>query len=80
MNQAHEKVNPLVCPLCSGNNSCLNVPIKDIKKPCWCHDSAIEFSKELLSLVPKAIRGKTCICKTCALKHQKHHGVKIYEP
>ncbi|MCU8465919.1 cysteine-rich CWC family protein [Vibrio vulnificus] len=39
-------------------------------KLCWCNDPTIAFSEELLSQIPSNQRGKTCVCKSCALKFQ----------
>lgn len=76
----HEKVNPLICPLCGSGNSCENLSAKDESKSCWCNDLTIKFSSELLSMVPSELKRKACICKACAINHQESIGVQIYKP
>ncbi len=78
--QKNRKVSPSLCPLCGDNNHCLNLSNKSKSASCWCTDSKIVFSRELLAKVPPAERGKSCICKSCAMKHQKVSTVAIYEP
>jgi hypothetical protein len=47
------------CPLCQQNNLCA----VDASTPCWCVSS--EIKPELLTQVPAALAGKSCICKKC---------------
>lgn len=62
--------DPNTCPLCGKPNNCGNLTIVNGKKACWCSDSSIKFTEELLSKVPQELKGKACICRTCAIKHQ----------
>ena len=59
--------NPLVCPLCGQANGCLNLGAQDVNRACWCNDPAIKFPQALLAQIPPQLRGKACICKSCAL-------------
>ena len=59
--------DPLVCPLCGQANGCLNLGAQDVNRACWCNDPAIAFPQALLAQVPAQLRGKACICKSCAL-------------
>ncbi len=65
-----DNINPNLCPLCHESNDCGNVMTCTSSQDCWCNDPAIQFSKALLNKVPAGTKGKTCICKACALKHQ----------
>ena len=64
-----EYVNPENCPLCNKVNDCGNLSNSD--KPCWCMNKDITFAESLLNQVVDAAKNKACICKACALKHNK---------
>jgi hypothetical protein len=60
-------IDPAVCPLCGhGNNCAMAYPgaVAADVKPCWCLDAT--FSAALIARVPKELRDRACICKTCS--------------
>lgn len=63
-------LDPLVCPLCGKGNACANLADSGVTLSCWCSDPAIKFPETLLAKVATELKGKACICRTCALKHQ----------
>ncbi len=67
-NEINKNSQPLAnhsCPLCGGPNGCAPAISGDFDSVCWCIETKI--TPELLSRVPEALRGKSCICKACAL-------------
>ncbi|XPF95254.1 cysteine-rich CWC family protein [Colwellia sp. RE-S-Sl-9] len=64
-----EYVSVSNCPLCNKPNNCGNL-LKS-NKPCWCMDEIIDFPESLLNQVVDIAKNKTCICKSCALKHKQ---------
>ena len=64
-----------VCPLCQQNNACGNLAIADNSQSCWCNNPSIRLPKALLETVPEALRGKACICQTCALSYQSDSAI-----
>ncbi len=66
-----QNIDPLVCPLCRQENSCVNLSSQDVEKTCWCNDPAIAFPEALLSQIPDELRRKACVCRSCALEFQK---------
>ncbi|USD66995.1 cysteine-rich CWC family protein [Vibrio sp. SCSIO 43136] len=67
------EINKLVldsktCPICGKSNQCGNKSSQAFA--CWCGDPSIRFTESLLAKVPQHLRGKACICKSCALKYQ----------
>lgn len=65
------KSDPLVCPLYSDSNACVNLSADDTSYSCWCNDPSIQFPEELLLKVPMEARRLACICKACVLKYQE---------
>lgn len=65
-----DSITPNLCPLCNKSNDCGNINTCTSSQSCWCNDPAIVFSKTLLDKIPEDTKGKACICKACALKHQ----------
>lgn len=61
---------PDKCPLCGKDNHCGYLNSSDETLSCWCFDSPIGFSDELLSGVPASHLNAACICKTCVLSTQ----------
>ncbi|WP_095505456.1 cysteine-rich CWC family protein [Paraferrimonas sedimenticola] len=59
-----------LCPICGKSNACGSVQMKQEGKPCWCNDPKIVFTDTLLAQVPQELRGKACVCRSCALKYQ----------
>ena len=60
-------VNATLCPVCGKSNQCameLAEATGQAQAPCWCTEAT--FSAELLSRIPEDLRGKACICPTCA--------------
>lgn len=55
------------CPICNGPNNCAPAQTGSFGQPCWC-DTA-EFPPGLLDRVPPQLRGKACVCATCAREH-----------
>ncbi|TWX63857.1 cysteine-rich CWC family protein [Colwellia sp. C1TZA3] len=47
------------CPLCQQNNLCA----VNSSEPCWCVSRDVRPA--LLTQVPPALSGKSCICKDC---------------
>ncbi|MBA6295746.1 cysteine-rich CWC family protein [Colwellia sp. MB02u-9] len=47
------------CPLCQQNNLCA----VNGNEPCWCVSRDVK--RDLLTQVPAALSGKSCICKSC---------------
>lgn len=40
---------------------------------CWCFTEV--FSSEIYEIVPKASRGKYCICKKCLYKYREEQKI-----
>ena len=55
--------NP-VCPLCGAANDCAVAASGNFNTPCWCRD--VVFTAELLGTVPEEMKGRACICRSCA--------------
>lgn len=52
------------CPLCGAANQCAPASAGTFSVDCWCTGASI--STESLSRVPVAMRGKACLCASCA--------------
>jgi hypothetical protein len=55
------------CPLCGEANRCAVELAREtgtLQSECWCMQA--DFSAALLSKVPDAARGASCICARCA--------------
>lgn len=52
------------CPLCGGPNRCMMAQTGSIAGGCWCRE--VVFSQDLLSQIPEPLRGRACVCRTCA--------------
>ncbi len=52
------------CPLCGAANHCAPASAGTFAVACWCTGASI--SAESLSRVPEAMRGKACLCPSCA--------------
>lgn len=55
--------NPL-CPLCGAANHCAVAASCDFNTPCWCRE--VVFTAELLASVRDEMKGRACICRSCA--------------
>ena len=64
-----EDVNPGNCPLCNKPNFCGNV--SNSSKPCWCMEEGVTFPESLLNQAVDTAKNNACICKICAIKHEK---------
>jgi hypothetical protein len=70
--------DPSVCALCGGSNGCgnllnaSNINKSSVKNTsCWCMAPELIIPEALLLQVPKALKGKACICQSC---------IKNYKP
>lgn len=54
-----------ICPFCKKDNKC-----QASQKECWCF--TIKVPKDLIGLVPKELKGKSCICKDCILEFKEN--------
>ena len=54
-----EIINQQKCPFCQSSNNCM----AHNKEPCWCNE--VTVPKQLTNLLPKDLKNKTCICKSC---------------
>ena len=62
-----QSIEPRVCPLCGQPNQCAMEALRatGVKQPpCWC--SQLKFDPELLERIPEHVRGKACVCASCA--------------
>jgi len=59
-----EIIDTSLCPLCSKPNFCM----ADAKEACWCIEQT--FDDSLLKKVPISLKHKSCICQSCAVKHE----------
>ncbi|WP_299083715.1 cysteine-rich CWC family protein [uncultured Paraglaciecola sp.] len=62
-----EKTSLSHCPLCGDNNGCTNSSPNNNTAACWCMESKIPFSDDLLNQLTDAAKNKVCICKACAM-------------
>jgi hypothetical protein len=53
-----------LCPICGKPNNCAVSTAGRFDGACWCKDA--RFSKALLDAVPSELKGKACICRSCA--------------
>jgi len=56
------------CPLCGGDNRCAMAAADgDASRcaTCWCRD--VTFDERALARVPDELRGRACLCRSCAL-------------
>lgn len=51
------------CPLCGAANACAVAEGKGEGR-CWCFER--EIPADVLERVPADLRGKACVCRTCA--------------
>ena len=54
-------------PLCGKLNQCAMEIARETGEntgPCWCVN--VDFSADLLALLPAEAQNKACICKACA--------------
>ena len=61
---APSAINPVLCPLCGRDNSCL--PASQKAQPassCWCMST--EVPAALLARLPAEAQDKACICQAC---------------
>jgi hypothetical protein len=69
MSDLSASLNKSLCPLCGNVNQCA-VEIEKLtgiaQAACWC--VAVDFSADLLSRLPAAAQGQSCICAACAAK------------
>ncbi|WP_407943036.1 cysteine-rich CWC family protein [Marinomonas atlantica] len=52
------------CPLCKAENQCA-ITLGHSADSCWCHDSTVLVSDNLLARVPETLKGEACICQKC---------------
>ena len=63
------EIDETLCPLCGGDNACLNVQCGGgPENNCWCNSDAYRFPQALLDQVPADRKRKACICKNCVDK------------
>lgn len=53
-----------LCPICGKPNNCAVSTAGRFDGACWCKDA--RFSATLLAAVPPDLKGKACICRSCA--------------
>jgi hypothetical protein len=53
------------CPLCGRANDCAVARCGRFDVDCWCRDATV--SRESLSRLSPADRGRACLCPRCAL-------------
>lgn len=61
----NESIDPLICPVCGGDNGCALLAGRPIET-CWCLRTRVP--KELLAAIPDERRGKACVCRACATR------------
>jgi hypothetical protein len=64
---ALDTIDATRCPLCGEENRCAMEVAREtgeVQPPCWC--MASDFRNAPLAALPKASRGKACICNRCA--------------
>jgi Cysteine-rich CWC len=69
MSENSRAVDQSLCPLCGESNRCameIEKATGQKQAACWC--VGIDFSVNLLSSVPSALQGTSCICMACASK------------
>lgn len=54
------------CPLCGKPNDCALANCATLKVECWCANA--EVSKVAITKIPENLRGKACLCISCASK------------
>lgn len=59
------------CPICEEENECMTRAGEHGN--CWCFTEV--FSSEIYEIVPKASRGKYCICKKCLYKYREEQKI-----
>lgn len=57
------------CPLCGEPNDCQLCTTSAYKGPCWCAD--VEIPEALLAQVPKDLKNRACICRSCVMKFHR---------
>jgi Cysteine-rich CWC len=62
-------IDPSVCPLCGGPNSC---GAAAGKRSCWCY--ATKIPPEVLDRIPAESRDQACICERCATSASPPEG------
>jgi hypothetical protein len=65
------------CPLCGGANACAVAATGDFNTPCWCR--GVTFTAELLASVPDEMKGRACICRSCAEAALRDRTTKMSE-
>jgi hypothetical protein len=52
------------CPLCGAPNECMPANVGKLDVECWCKNAKV--SEAALARVPEHLRGKACLCASCA--------------
>jgi hypothetical protein len=60
-------LTPALCPLCGRNNDCAVLAGRPVEA-CWC--AVVPIPPSLRARIPPERRGKACICRACAERHQ----------
>ena len=53
-----------LCPICGKPNECAASASGSFEVECWCKE--VNFSESLLAKIPPDLKGKACICRSCA--------------
>jgi hypothetical protein len=52
------------CPLCGEPNECTPANVGTLDVECWCTNAKVSAAS--LARVPEPLRGKACLCASCA--------------
>lgn len=64
---SHHETEDSYCPLCQQANHC-EVASGGSGESCWCQQATIP--KGVLAQVPESLRGRACVCESCAAHYQ----------
>jgi hypothetical protein len=69
---AMQPIPNCTCPLCGEPNECAVAKFGTFDVECWCAKAKV--SEAALARVPEALRGKACLCSSCASREQSGYA------